>query len=214
MIVTGKTKEVRFEGRELLVMNQRCPEWTHSYAYQGNGENMHDAACGVFAIVHCVEWMTGQRWDPCQMVDYSMSHGGRGPDGTDRPTLLAVMQADGQAERMGFRYGYDRHLNDSDLLFEHIQSGGTALCNLRSGHIVALVKSRVEKGERQLLAIDSYSESAHEKVRDSVREVIPGSEIVAAVRNEAGLETGYVENYSVFWVDAALPRDFNLLHKL
>ena len=67
---------------------------------------------------------------------------------------------------------------------------------------------------RELLAIDSYSESASEKVRDRVAEVLPGSEILYPVRNNAGLIVGEGMSYAAFWVDAATPRDFNLLHRV
>ena len=89
-----------------------------------------------------------------------------------------------------------------------------SLCNLRVGHIVCLVAARIQDGEKQLLAIDSYSESAAEKVRDSVREVVPGSEIEWPVRNATGVQVSTSTSYAAFWVCATQPRDFNLLHKI
>jgi hypothetical protein len=68
-------------------------------------------------------------------------------------------------------------------------------------------------GEKQLLAIDSYSESDAEKVRDHVREVIAHSEVIADVVNKDGLVTGQGIHYAMFWVTASLPKDFNLLHE-
>jgi len=47
-----------------------------------------------------------------------------------------------------------------------------------------------------------------------VIEVLPGSEVTYAVKNSAGLIVGESTAYAAFWVDAALPQDFNLLHRL
>ena len=77
-----------------------------------------------------------------------------------------------------------------------------------------LLDNREVDGKRQLLAIDSYSESASEKVRDYVQEVLPDSQIDYLVKNANGLVVGENSCYAMFWVDAALPRDFNLLHRI
>ena len=95
-----------------------------------------------------------------------------------------------------------------------LEAGGAALCNLRVGHIVCLVDIRERGGEKQVLAMDSVCESAREKLRDSVRECVPGSEIVFRVKNAAGLEVGRAVQYALFWVPLSLPMDFNLLNKL
>ena len=108
-----------------------------------------------------------------------------------------------------------RIVRRSCTLYTHIAvEKGAALCNLRVGHIVALVATREVDGKRQLLAIDSYSESASEKVRDYVQEVLPDSQIDYLVKNANGLVVGENSCYAMFWVDAALPRDFNLLHRI
>lgn len=71
----------------------------------------------------------------------------------------------GENVPLGFSYVGDGLRNDLDTLFQHIAvEHGVALCNLRVGHIVALVAAREVQGVKQLLAIDSYSESAAEKV--------------------------------------------------
>ncbi|MBQ8953904.1 MAG: hypothetical protein IJ048_07280, partial [Clostridia bacterium] len=97
--------------------------------------------------------------------------------------------------------------------WRHMAAGNTALCNLRPGHIVALLAAREQGGKRQLLAMDSVAESASEKVRDHVLAVVPGSEIAYPVRNAAGDTVGFAESYALFWVEADLPKDFNLLHR-
>ena len=95
-----------------------------------------------------------------------------------------------------------------------LAGAGVAFCNLRVGHIVCLIAARETKRGVEVLAIDSYSESASDKVRDYVTEVVEGSEIVWPVRNADGLEVGTTVSYGAFWVDGLLPRDFNLLHRL
>ena len=215
--VTGREKIIDFGGRQFRFLNQRSRDWTHPYAYAADPnahEDMHDAGCGIFSIAHCVEWMNGQRINIEDLADFACTNGGRGDDGTDRPALLSAMAKQGLAERMGFAYKGDGLLNDNELLWQHMLAGNTALCNLRVGHIVSLVDARKSQGHRQLLAIDSYSESAHEKVRDSVCECIPGTTVLSETLNNSGLSVGRSVQYAMFWVDCALPKDFNLLHKL
>ena len=212
--MTGKTKPISVLGRELTFFNQRCRAWTHPYAWQGEG-NLANAGCGIFALCHGAQWLTGAAQQPEKWADFSCQCGGRGDDGTDRPALLHGLQAAGEAARLGFRYEEDGLRNDLDALFDFLsREAGVALCNLRVGHIVCLVAARVQEGERQLLAIDSYSESAADKVRDSVRETVPGSEILWPVRNADGIQVGESTTYAAFWVRADQPRDFNLLHKI
>ena len=119
------------------------------------------------------------------------------------------------AERLGFRYEEDGLRNDLDTLYDLLlREECVSMCNLRVGHIVALVAAREQDGRKQVLAIDSYSESASEKVRDKVTEVLPGSEIVYEVKNDSGITVGQGVSYAAFWVDASLPRDFNLLYRI
>ena len=214
MELTGKTRLMNYEGRTLRFCNQKSRDWTHLYEYDHNGSTLTDAGCGVFSLVHAVEWMHGIRLDPDRVAETSVAVGGRGDDGTDRPAMLHGMMECGFAAACGFRYEEDGLLNDHDLLWRHMAAGNAALCNLRVGHIVALLAARERDGQRQLLAMDSVAESASEKVRDHVREVVPGSEIRYPVRNAAGDVVGFGESWALFWVDADLPKDFNLLHRI
>lgn len=213
MSFTGVSKPITVYGRKLTFFNQRSKDWTHPYAYQ-NTATLSSAGCGIFALCHCVQWLTGLVESPEKWADFSCAHGGRGDDGTDRPALLHALMATGENNRLGFRYEEDGLRNDLDTLYHFLLTEkGVSMCNLRVGHIVSLVAAREKDGLRQVLAIDSYSESASEKVRDQVIEVIPSSEITYAVRNQNGLVVGEGMSYAAFWVDASLPRDFNLLHR-
>ena len=214
MNATGKTREMTCAGRALRFCNQKSRDWTRLYEYDHNGSTLCEAGCGIFALVHAVEWMHGIRLDPDEVAEISIAVGGRGDDGTDRPAMLQGMMENGFAAWCGFRYEGDGLLNDRALLWRHMTAGNTALCNLRPGHIVALLAARERDGRRELLAMDSVAESAAEKVRNFVREVIPGTEIVYPIRNAADDVVGYGESYALFWVDADLPKDFNLLHKI
>ena len=213
MNITGMTREFDVAGRKLLFFNQKSPDWTHIYEYQGDGENLHDAGCGVFALCHAVEWMHGIRLDPNRVAEISVAVGGRGDDGTDRPKMLQGMMDTGFARECGFRYEGDGLLNDNERLFGHVMSGNTALCNLRAGHIVALLAARQEGGRRMLLAMDSVAESCRDSVQDHVYAVVPGTEISYPLRNGQGVTVGYRESWAMFWVDVSLPRDFNLLYR-
>ena len=213
MNITGMTKEMNCFGRTLRFCNQKSRDWTHLYEYEGNGSDLHDVGCGVFALVHAIEWMHGIRLDPNEVAEVSVAVGGRGDDGTDRPAMLQGMMDCGFAKKNGFRYDGDGLLNDHELLWRHMAAGNAALCNLRVGHIVALLDAREVDGRRQLLAMDSVAESAHEKVKNHVRGLVPGTEITYPVYNSADEIVGYGESWALFWVDAELPKDFNLLHK-
>lgn len=214
MGLTGISKPILVEGRKLTYFNQRSKDWTHPYAYH-NHEMLSSAGCGIFSLCHCAQWLCGHVQAPEKWADFSCAHGGRGDDGTDRPTLLHALMATGEAARLGFRYEEDGLRNDLDTLYRFLfTEQGVSMCNLRVGHIVSLVAAREKDGLRQLLAIDSYSESASEKIRDRVVEVVPSSEITYAVKNSAGLIVGESTAYAAFWVDASLPRDFNLLHRV
>lgn len=213
--MTGKRTTFTLLGRNIAFFNQRSRDWTHPYQWENNGSTLSNAGCGIFSLCHCAQWLTEMEENPEFWADFSCLNGGRGDDGTDRPALLHALQETGEAARLGFRYEEDGLRNDLDTLYDFLfHERGVSMCNLRVGHIVTLVAAREQRGVRQLLAIDSYSESASEKVRDHVIEVIPGSEITYDVKNAAGLPVGENTAYAAFWVDASLPRDFNLLHRL
>ena len=78
MQITGTTRKITYDGHDILFMNQRSPEWTHPYAYTGESENMHDAACGIFSIAHASQWMTGNAIDAVALADFACACGGRG----------------------------------------------------------------------------------------------------------------------------------------
>ena len=59
MTVTGMTEVFSVGGRKILFCNQKSADWTHPYEYEHNGSDLSDAGCGVFALVHAVEWMHG-----------------------------------------------------------------------------------------------------------------------------------------------------------
>ena len=214
MNITGMTKEMNCFGRTLRFCNQKSRDWTHLYEYEGNGSDLHDVGCGVFALVHAIEWMHGIRLDPDEVAEISVAVGGRGDDGTDRPAMLQGMMDNGFAARCGFRYDGDGLLNDHALLWRHMVAGNAALCNLRVGHIVSLLDARMVQGETQVLVLDPYSESMTERIRPIVREVIADSEIISAVRNDLGVLTGWQHQYALYWASDETVRDFNLLHAL
>ncbi len=216
MQITGKSMPITYQGKTILYHNQTCKEWAHPYLYQGEGnENLSSAGCGIFSLCHAIQWLSGIELSPGDMADFSMANGGRGDDGTDRPALLHALQTTGKAKEMGFKYHEDGLRNDLDTLFFHLyENKGVAFSNLRVGHIVALIDARIVDGQRQLLVIDSVAESARDIIRNHVCEVIPQSETKRAYINDKGLQTGTSTQYAMFYVDAGLPRDFNLLHRI
>lgn len=214
MNATGKRITVICQGIAYQLCNQRCPEWDYPYAYQNGSENLSDAGCGIFSLVHAARYLSGEEIIPEELADFSCQNGGRGDDGTDRPNLLAAMQEKGWAEKCGFSYHFDGLRNDTDVLHDHLMHGDAALCNLRPGHIVALIGARIHDGEKQVLAIDSYSESCDSRVKDAVRELIPGSEIIFPIFNSRRLICGFEQASALFWVSLSTVRDFNLLHRI
>lgn len=215
MLQTGKSMPITYDGKTILYHNQASKEWTHPYKYLEGSETLSSAGCGIFALCHAVEWISGVRLSPEEMADFSMAEGGRGDDGTDRPALLHALQETGKAREMGFEYREDGLRNDLDVLFNHLYvNKGVAFCNLRVGHIVALLGARIVDGQKQLLAVDSVAESTRDTIRNHVFEVIKTSETHRVYLNDKGLYTGESKQYAMFWVDAALPKDFNLLHRI
>lgn len=215
-MITGKKIYLQVAGRDITVFNQRSRLWTHPYDYvTPMKETLSNAGCGIFSVCHCGQWMTGKEFIPEELADFSMANGGRGDDGTDRPALLAAMQKEGLAARYGFAYHGDGLRNDLEALGEHlIRHEGTALCNLRVGHIVALLDASRVGDEVQVLALDSYSESSDSRVADHVREIIPESAIVTQVKNCQALPVGEHKQYALYWVNISTVRDFNLLHAI
>lgn len=214
MNATGKYIIVPGPQRDYIVFNQRCRAWQHPYEYQRNGSTLANAGCGVFSVCHAAQYLSGKTPDPEALADFSCQNGGRGDDGTDRPALLAAMERAGLALKYGFSYAMDGLRNDTDALYARLRMGDGALCNLRPGHIVALIGAREADGEKQVLAIDSYSESADAKVIQQVRQVLPGSEIVSAVRGPGGAVCGMQITYALYWAALSTVRDFNLLTRL
>ena len=212
MIPTGKYLYVDTQGRTLRLFNQRCREWTQNYGYQGSDATLSGAGCGIFSVGNAVCFLNGLRVDADSLAVFSMENGGRGDDGTDRPALLSAMEEKGLAGRYGFSYRGDGLRNDLDALYDHLVRGGAALGNLRVGHIVALCQAREENGERQVLALDPYSETNHEKVTPYVREIIPESAVISAGKTESGLPVFYTLTYAMYWMPLSRVHDFNLLH--
>ncbi len=214
MKATGKYIDAAWMGKPLILCNQRCREWTHPYEYQGNGSMLCNAGCGIFSVIHAAHFFGKDPCTPEELADFSCKYGGRGDDGTDRPALLAAMEAHGLAKDCGFSYHGDGLRNDLPVLAHHLEGGNAALCNLRVGHIVTLIGYRVHDGEEQVLAADPYSESIDSRVLPAVREVIPGSEVVSPIRNADNLICGWQTSYALYWCALATVRDFNLLHKI
>lgn len=216
MIYTGMSRPIAVMGREITFFNQRCRDWTHPYEWKaGDGDNLSNSGCGVFGLCHAAQWLTGRAFDPEEWADFSVANGGRGDDGTDRPGLLHGLMATGRNVETGLRYEEDGLRNDLDTLFAFLMAEkGVSLCNLRVGHIVCLIAAREREGQREVLAIDSYSESASDRVKDMVTELVPDTEIVWPVRNAAGLVTGSCVSSAAFWAKIETVKDFNLLYRL
>ena len=218
MEYTGKWQMIEYAGKKLRLCNQSCPEWTHMYNYPGipieEDDDLHRAGCGIFSMIHLIDWLTGEKDDPDELAQFSMDNGGRGDDGTDRPMLLKAMEEAGRLKKIGMHYAGDGLLNDHEALWANLEAGGVALTNLRVGHIVAVVDHRVVDGERQLLIMDSARDTMHDKVRKNVCEVIPQSRVCARFKNDRGVVTQEGYHYAMFWVPIEQASDFNLLHKI
>jgi len=215
MRITGKEGYVPYHSKQIRFLNQRSEDWTHPYEYPADpGSNLKNAGCGIFSVCFAAEKMSGKRINAEELADFSCLEGGRGDDGTDRPALLTALEKHGRNKEYGYVYDGLGLQNDHDKLWAVLSNGGCALCNLRPGHIVCLVEAREVNGEKQVLVIDSYSESADKRITDQVREVIPQSQVVSFIRNDSGLVTGYQISHGMFWVPLTLPRNFNLLYPI
>ena len=214
MNATGKYIDAEWMGSPLILCNQRSRDWTHPYEYQGNGSMLCNAGCGIFSLINVAHFFGKDPCTPEELADFSCRWGGRGDDGTDRPALLAAMEQRGVAKRFGFSYRGDGLRNDLSVLAKHLADGNAALCNLRVGHIVALIGYRDGSGEPQVLAADPFSESTDSRVLPAVREVIPGSEVISPIRNDSNRLCGWQVSYALYWCALCTVRDFNLLHRI
>ena len=213
-MLTPMSVPMTMEGREILFRNQRNPGWTHPYPYRG-GETLHTSGCGVFALCHCLQWLTGQVWPPEDIADLSVACGGRGDDGTDRPGLLAGLQACGMAERMGFAWRGGGLENDLPRLYAFLrEEQGVAMANIRPGHIVAFLAAREAEGTRQILVIDSFSESSDPRVRPRVTSLLPGTCTSFDLPAPDGVVPLRREGHAAYWVKADCARDYTLLHRI
>ena len=196
---TGKCIRFDYQGKTVTVLNQRSRLWTHPYDYKTpQTATLSSAGCGVFSVCHCGQWLTGKEFSAEELADFSMANGGRGDDGTDRPALLAAMMEKGLAKRFGFRYEMDGLRNDLDVLWNHLyEHRGISLCNLRVGHIVSLLDARIADGEKQVLVLDSYSETMEPKIMPIVRQVIEESAIDCAKRNDKEVFIGECRQYAM-----------------
>ncbi len=214
MSATGKTIQLNYQGRQLTLCNQRSRDWTCPYGYQDRDSTLSHAGCGIFSVVHVSEWLTDVFHDPDELARFSLLHGGRDDDGTNRPELLKAMMETGLNREFGFTYRMDGNRNELSVLYQHLLQGNAAMCNLRVGHIVALWAARDKDGTLQVLAADPYSESADSRVMDHVCEVVPESEIVTDILGRNGLKVGELTSYALFWAELSIVRDFNLLYRL
>lgn len=200
-----KTMPMTILGRTITFFNQRCEDWTHPYEYQGRG-TLKTSGCGIFSLCHCAQWLTGRVPSAEDWADFAVQYGGRGDDGTDRPLLLHTLSAHHRAEALGFRYEEDGLLNDQERLFDFLQKGqGVSMGNIRVGHIVTFLSAREINGEKQLLVLDSAADNANPRVVHGVREVLPDT-LVTVVDD--------LPRYGAYWVDLAMARDYNLLHRI
>ncbi len=197
----------------MRLYNQHSLSWTHPYSRPDVDEDatLSIAGCGIFALCHLGQWLTGNLFVPDVLADFSVSCGGRTNDGTDRPALLRAMAEHGLSEHYGFLSESDCLENDKELLWEHMNRGGCALCNLRVGHIVALVAAREKNRKQEYLVIDSYAESCDPRVMQAVTETEETSLVHWPLRNAQKVTTGIQSGYLVYWVSASLPKDYNRL---
>ena len=113
---TGKTRLIRYGDREILFHNQKSADWTHPYGYGEEKSDLCGAGCGIFAIAHAVEWMTGRRIDVEALADFSVQNGGRDDTGTDRPALLSAMQRAGAVHAATGENPVVRGVMDADVV--------------------------------------------------------------------------------------------------
>ena len=206
-----KTKVCPILDRRMVLCNQRSAEWTESYARPEDGQDtLHESGCGIFSLCHLGQFLTGRWMEPEALARFSLAHGGKDDTGTNRPALLRAMQETGLSREYGFTYVPRDLENGSEALWQHMQRG-VALCNLRPGHIVALIAAARIAGKRAYLALDSYCESADPRVREHVLHVIRKTNILFPVTNASGVYCGKTTGYMAYWVDADCPRDYNRL---
>lgn len=215
MHISEKIVHTSIGGIPFRFCNQSSEDWTYPYPYEGSDDDLCSSGCGIFSVVHASQWMTGRFFPPELLARFALEYGGRGDDGTDRPTLLRTMEKHGLSHKMGFTYHGEDLRNDLDELYAHLSEGkGCALCNLRVGHIVALLGAKEVDGVRQVLVVDSASETDNPLIRNAICQIDESTAISKEKRNAAHLLCAYAKTYAVYWAKLDIVRDFNLLHAL
>lgn len=197
----------------IVYFNQSSEYWTHPYPYNGDDSDLRSSGCGIFSMCVIIRRLSGITVAPEKLADYALIHGGRDDTGTDRPSLLQGLVDGGRDVEYGFIYNGDGLVNDHERLWSVLSCGGCAMCNLRTGHIVACLDSREYKGERQMLVVDSACETYDARIKDKVKEVIPETLTRKKAVNANGLTVGAHEGYAAYWVPVDSARDFNLIWK-
>ena len=79
---------------------------------------------------------------------------------------------------------------------------------------MALLAAREMEGTRQILVIDSFSESVDPRVRPRVTSLVPGTCNTFDLPAPDGGATLRREGHAAYWVEADCPRDYTLLHRI
>ncbi len=150
----------------------------------------------------------------CALANFAVKVGARDDTGTDRPTLLQQMMHHNLSTQYGFTYHNEGLLNDLPTLQTHLEQGHFALCNVRRGHIVALVGIKTEHEIPQVLVIDANSESDDERVVNNVTQAIEGTEICVHSFNKHNVLVSSQTHYALYYVPLSVVMDYNLLYKV
>ncbi len=125
-----------------VIQRQWETKWKSVYV---GGRNLYDTACGIFAIVNAVGYLTGDAPDVYSAAVWANSIGAFNTasfGGTDRTTLYPRIQA-----KYGTQYGFTCDVSSgsgywstaaSSKLKNHLANGGVAIGHV-PGHFIAIV---------------------------------------------------------------------------
>lgn len=133
---------------------QTDPIWAHTKI---GGNSIGDTACGIFALVNAVNYLTGNMLDPIETATWAheiKAYNYPSGTGTWRWVLYGRINEKYPSDAYGFKVvnaGRDSGVKNNTLK-SHLQNGGVAVAHV-PGHFIALVE--YDKDSDKFLVYDS-----------------------------------------------------------
>lgn len=143
---------------------QTDPIWAYEII---GGSSLNDSACGIFALVNAVNYLTGSMLDPVETAEWAheiKAYNYPSGTGTWRWVLYGRINEKYPSDAYGFKVvnaGRDSGVKNNTLQ-SHLQNGGVAIAHV-PGHFIALVE--YDNSRDRFLVYDSAASNSR-KTKD------------------------------------------------